>query len=587
MPTTPGSELANLGPQLVSTLGRGLLLLVAIAFVLAAVAVALRSKPLVRLANLSVRWLGSAGSEPAMRRTLRIGLGLLWLVDGMLQAQPKMPAGFVARVIAPGMSESPHWLGNLVSPLARDWLHHPVAADAITVWIQVGLGVLILSSGRDGWLARASLWASIVWSAVVWVSGEFLGGVLGPGSSWLMGSPGAAVLYAVAAGLLLAPRERWSTGFIARTARQVAGGWLLLGAVFQAIPWERNWTAAGLVAPFQGAADNVHFGVLARPIRATATLAATYPVELNLAITAALVVIGAGLWIWPSKGFVVAGLVLCALTWWLAQGFGVLGGLGTDPNTAVPLALLLVTGRPIIGVNRGVEKSFEARTYTAATSRSGAVRVAFTTGVSAVGVGALVVIPLVLAVSVLRPADATAALADSGGGFVALGQRPAAPFSLTDQTGLAVSLSSARGKLVILTFLDPVCSDDCPIIANQLAAVDRQLGALANRLEILAIDSNPIFHNVADVAAFTRSHGLADLQNWHYLAGSEPALREALDSYGMSVQVPTVGMIAHSEGMFFVSDTGLELEYLGDGANPDLGKTYTDLIGDEVRKILR
>ena len=38
----------------------------------------------------------SHAQEPPARRLLRIGLGLLWLVDGLLQAQPAMPAGFVA-----------------------------------------------------------------------------------------------------------------------------------------------------------------------------------------------------------------------------------------------------------------------------------------------------------------------------------------------------------------------------------------------------------------------------------------------------------------------------------------------------------
>lgn len=40
---------------------------------------------------------GSAASardaEPRGRRVLRIGFGLVWLFDGFLQAQPKMPGG--------------------------------------------------------------------------------------------------------------------------------------------------------------------------------------------------------------------------------------------------------------------------------------------------------------------------------------------------------------------------------------------------------------------------------------------------------------------------------------------------------------
>lgn len=39
--------------------------------------------------------------EPAGRSVLRIGFGLLWVLDGMLQAQPAMATGLPGHVIAP------------------------------------------------------------------------------------------------------------------------------------------------------------------------------------------------------------------------------------------------------------------------------------------------------------------------------------------------------------------------------------------------------------------------------------------------------------------------------------------------------
>ena len=48
-------------------------------------------------------------AEPAGRRVLRVGFGLLWLFDGVLQAQPKMPAGLPSQVIQPVAASSPHW----------------------------------------------------------------------------------------------------------------------------------------------------------------------------------------------------------------------------------------------------------------------------------------------------------------------------------------------------------------------------------------------------------------------------------------------------------------------------------------------
>jgi cytochrome oxidase Cu insertion factor (SCO1/SenC/PrrC family) len=584
MPGMPGVPLADLSPQLLSLLLRCCALLIATALVLAVLAAFLYSRHNSRYEALSTRWLGTEQFEPVARRRLRIGLGLLWLVDGLLQAQPRMPAGFIPQVVNPGIQASPRWLADLIKPLAQVWTNHPVAADAITVWVQIGLGLLILSGGRGGLLARLSLWASLGWTAVVWVAGEFLGGLTQPGASWLMGAPGAVLVYAVAAALLLGRRQRWESGSMTRVSRRSVAIWFIVAAALQALPWEGNWSANGLAAAFEDGANTAQPAALLRPIRATLTLARLHPIAMNLVLVSVLVMLGVGLWLRASRMLIVVGLALCAATWWLSQDFGVLGGLGTDPNTALPLALILATAWPRRGEDRAPVAGF------ADSGNPGRPQLRFASvkaGAAAVGVGAVLLIPLVLAASLIRPADATAAIADSGGGVIAIPHRAAPDFSLPDQNGQVVSMSSARGKLVLLTFLDPVCSDDCPIIANQIAAADRQLGSLADQVQIVAVDSNPVFHNVADVAAFTTSHGLGDLPNWHYVAGSQTALHDVLDAYGMVVQVPTVGMISHSDGIYFVTPDGNQVAYLGDGANPDLGTTYTTLIGDEVRKLLR
>jgi len=149
-----------------------------------------------------------------------------------------------------------------------------------------------------------------------------------------------------------------------------------------------------------------------------------------------------------------------------------------------------------------------------------------------------------------------------------------------------VSMSRLRGTLTLVTFLDPVCSDDCPIIANQIAAAERALGPLAEKVQIVAIDTNPVFDRVEDVQAFTRSHGLGDLPNWHFLVGPAAQLGDVLAAYGIVVQVPTVGMIAHGEGIYFISPDGTMVAYLGDGANPELSQGYSTLIEQEIRRLL-
>jgi len=52
----------------------------------------------------------AAWREPSARRVLRIGFGALWLVDGMLQAQPQMAGGLPSRSCSrPPAGRRPGW----------------------------------------------------------------------------------------------------------------------------------------------------------------------------------------------------------------------------------------------------------------------------------------------------------------------------------------------------------------------------------------------------------------------------------------------------------------------------------------------
>jgi len=83
---------------------------------------------LLALATLAVIWaglrewtgnarIGTAGRPPeaAARRLLRLSFGLLWIFDGILQAQPAMAAGLPGKVIAPAAATSPGWVRALVN----------------------------------------------------------------------------------------------------------------------------------------------------------------------------------------------------------------------------------------------------------------------------------------------------------------------------------------------------------------------------------------------------------------------------------------------------------------------------------------
>jgi cytochrome oxidase Cu insertion factor (SCO1/SenC/PrrC family) len=513
--------------------------------------------------------------EPRGRRFLRVALAVLWIGDGLLQAQPLMPAGFVSTDIDPTVRTDPGWLQAVVAPLTRAWTRHPVAADIALIWLEIGIGLLLLVA-RRGRPARVAAWFTLLVAIGIWVLGEGLGGLFASGASWLNGAPGAALVYALAAAALLMPWSWWDDRRAQAIVRRTCAGWLFVAALLEAIPGENMWNPSGLADPFVDGAATDQPSWLNAPMRSLARLAGEHPQALNFVVIVVVAVVALWLAVDGSGRGITAALVLCGATWWLAQDFGVLGGTATDPNTALPLGLVLASALPL----------WRSSTAPAGEARMFVAPAALRSVVGALAVALTLVVPGVLTASLARAADSSAIDADSDGGLRSVPHRMAPSFALVDQNGRGVSSGQLRGKVVVVTFLDPVCDSECPLVANQLAIADRQLGPLSRNVEFVAIDSNPVFHNVADVAAFTESHGLGRLPNWHFLCGSPGVTQDVLARYGVAVDVPTVGMVEHSDGMFFIRPDGREAAYLDDGAGAHLTQTYAEQVEQQIRTLV-
>jgi hypothetical protein len=291
-------------------------------------------------------------AEPAGRRVLRIGFGLLWLFDGVLQAQPKMPAGLPSQVIEPAAASSPHWVQHLVGWGVTAWSHDPVQAAAATVWIQAGIGIWMLVAARGTWSRLAGL-AGAGWGLAVWVFGESFGGVFAPGLSWLTGAPGAAVCYVAAGALVALPGRAWQAPRLGRLI--LAGlGLLLAGmAVLQAWPGRGFWTGTTGGRP-DPLADMVRSmsatpqpKFLAEWVARFGSFATGHAFAVNLFAVSALAVTGLAFasgrrqLIRPA---IIGFTLLCLADWVLVQDLGFFGGLGTDPNSMIPFVLLAVAG---------------------------------------------------------------------------------------------------------------------------------------------------------------------------------------------------------------------------------------------------
>ena len=137
----------------------------------------------------------------------------------------------------------------------------------------------------------------------------------------------------------------------------------------------------------------------------------------------------------------------------------------------------------------------------------------------------------------------------------AAGARPAPDFHLRDlgPAGGALSLSSLRGRVVLVTFLDSRCTKLCPIVGHELAAVERRLPA-SSRPVLVAVSVNPA-DSPASVARAVRRYGW--IGAWHWAGGGHAGLAPVWKRYGIQVE-PTSNDIAHGEAVYVIDRRGDE-----------------------------
>ena len=137
--------------------------------------------------------------------------------------------------------------------------------------------------------------------------------------------------------------------------------------------------------------------------------------------------------------------------------------------------------------------------------------------------------------------------------------RPAPAFGLTDQAGAPVSLADLRGKSVVLEFMDPHCTDICPIISQEFVDAYKALGADRAKVAFVAVNVNLYHGAVSDVAAFTDHEGLGRIPSWYFLTGPATALRRAWGDYGIYVDAPSPSSdVHHGDDMYFIDPHGRE-----------------------------
>ena len=283
-------------------------------------------------------------------RTIQIGLGIIWLLDGLLQLQPKMfGPDFANQVILPTAQGQPDLVSNAITHMAHLIALQPILTNTVFAALQILIGVGLLFRET----VRPALVLSFVWALGVWALGEGFGLLLTGTASPLTGAPGGALLYAVI-GLLVWPRRTLTIPAPAPVLAAPATAEGPLGARGGKAVWAIVWGGMGILWLLPA---NTAGGMISAAISGAVTGEPGWLAHLQLSVAHALgngggsiaiacailsFIIGLGpLLSRHSTVFLVAGAALALDYWVFGEAFGQpFTGIATDPNSG-PLLVLL------------------------------------------------------------------------------------------------------------------------------------------------------------------------------------------------------------------------------------------------------
>lgn len=126
-------------------------------------------------------------------------------------------------------------------------------------------------------------------------------------------------------------------------------------------------------------------------------------------------------------------------------------------------------------------------------------------------------------------------------------------FTLTDQEGRAVKLSSFHGKLVAIDFIYTRCPlpDVCPRLSANFARLQKRF---AGKLALLSVTLDPDYDTPAVLAGYAQ-RWRADPATWQFLTGRSEDIRKVAGRFGV-VYWPEEGAITHTSATAILDRTG-------------------------------
>lgn len=314
------------------------------------------------------------------QKTIRRILGVLWLVDGLLQLQPQMfTMNMVNGVMKPMLDGQPGFIESSLQFVVNQTTFHLIAVNLLIAVLQIllGLGFLFLPNR----FTRMLVSISILWAFIVWYAGEGMSMLLTGQASIFTGAPGAVLLYPLL-GLLIWPRgtagnegQSGEEGLLSRRMLRfvLAGFWIFAALLqFQPLWWQAEQISQAIGAMVgQGGLNTVLVDPVLQRLSAATSGSETI---LNICLIVIFLALGSALAVVKdeqARPFLIASIVLSMLFWYMTQAFGmILTGMATDFNSGLLVVIITLACWPKPNAFRAVRSQVRRETQKTETSGS-------------------------------------------------------------------------------------------------------------------------------------------------------------------------------------------------------------------------
>lgn len=138
-----------------------------------------------------------------------------------------------------------------------------------------------------------------------------------------------------------------------------------------------------------------------------------------------------------------------------------------------------------------------------------------------------------------------------------IGKAQSPTFTLRDQSDRKWSLTSARGKVVVLTFYNRNCNDICPVLGAEINEAHTLLGNSAAKVDFIVVNTDPNHFGVTTLPPALNVPHLLGAADVKFLTGALAQLNAVWIDYGVQIKVGIkASEVAHNNVMYFIDPSG-------------------------------